>query len=72
MSVITNGVDLDLFRHGRAMRRSSSRPPAGTLVTYAGTHGMAHGLDLVLETAKGLANDAVSFLLVGEGRRRPA
>ena len=39
-------------------------------MTYAGTHGMAHGLDLVLETAKGLANDAVSFLLVGEGAEK--
>jgi colanic acid biosynthesis glycosyl transferase WcaI len=71
MSVITNGVDLDLFRpRPRDEARARLELPPGTLVTYAGTHGMAHGLDLVLDTAKRLANDGVSFLLVGEGAEK--
>ena len=37
-------------------------------MTYAGTHGMAHGLDLVLAVAKRLPE--VRFLLVGEGAEK--
>jgi len=71
MSVITNGVDLDLFRpRSREDARRDLGLPAGPLVTYAGTHGMAHGLDLVLEVAKRLALDGIRFLLVGEGAEK--
>ena len=70
LSVVTNGVDLELFRprprDDSAERRSDL--PEGLLVAYAGTHGMAHGLDLVLEVAKRLPE--VRFLLVGEGAEK--
>ncbi|MEZ4408234.1 MAG: glycosyltransferase [Polyangiales bacterium] len=43
------------------------------MVSYAGTHGMAHGLDAILDVAKGLrARDDLRFLFVGDGAQREA
>lgn len=71
LSVVTNGVDLDLFRPGdRDQARGRLGIPEGFLVTYVGTHGMAHGLATVLDAAKKLADSGVRFLLVGEGAEK--
>lgn len=37
------------------------------LVGYAGAHGLANGLDSVLDAAKQLSNAPVAFVLVGQG-----
>lgn len=37
------------------------------LIGYAGAHGLANGLDTVLDAAKQLANVPVAFILVGQG-----
>jgi glycosyltransferase involved in cell wall biosynthesis len=73
MSIVTNGVDLDLFqvRARDEARRSLGLPP-GFLVTYIGTHGMAHGLGTALDAAKLVAGGGISFLLVGEGAEKAA
>jgi len=71
MSIVTNGVDLDLFRPAdRAAARNRLGLPHGFLVTYVGTHGMAHGLTTVLDAAKHLGRSNVRFLLVGEGAEK--
>lgn len=72
MSVVTNGVDLDLFRplpHDEARR--SLGLPEGFLATYVGTHGLAHGLGTLLDAAR-IAGRGVHFLLVGEGAEKAA
>ncbi len=72
MSVVTNGVDLDLFRPlGRDEARKTLGLPGGFLATYVGTHGLAHGLGTVLDAAK-LAGSSVRFLFVGEGAEKQA
>lgn len=73
ISVIKNGVNLALFN--RASDAKSAALPAelgGRVVAaYVGTHGMAHGLDTILQAAVKLRNDArIAFLLVGDGAER--
>ncbi|MBK04003.1 MAG: glycosyltransferase WbuB [Deltaproteobacteria bacterium] len=77
LSVIPNGVDLDVF---------TPRPPATQLkqrwgitqpfvCSYVGTIGMACGLQVVLESAAQLreqGRDDIAFLLVGDGAQRVA
>jgi colanic acid biosynthesis glycosyl transferase WcaI len=71
MSVITNGVDLELFQpRSRDESRAGLNLGPEPLVIYAGTHGLAHGLDLLLDVAKQLAPEGVRFLLVGEGAEK--
>jgi len=37
------------------------------VVAYIGTHGMAHGLDFILDAAAEIKQDDIQFLFVGEG-----
>ncbi|MBE7183302.1 MAG: glycosyltransferase family 4 protein [Methylobacterium mesophilicum] len=75
ISVVTNGADLSLF--------SPRAPDSGLLESlgisgrfvsgYIGTHGMAHGLDTVLEAARLLDERAPgrhAVLMLGEGARK--
>jgi glycosyltransferase involved in cell wall biosynthesis len=73
VEVIKNGVDLGRF--APASRDTPLRASLGWqgrfIAGYVGTHGMAHGLDAVLEAAKRLRRrDDVGFLFVGEGAER--
>jgi glycosyltransferase involved in cell wall biosynthesis len=71
ISVITNGVDLDLFKPANCQAaRKALGLPEGFLATYVGTHGMAHGLGMVLDAAKAVRDAGVTFLLVGEGAEK--
>ena len=76
ISVVKNGVDLELFSpqpRDNAARRRLGLGERDTLVTYIGTHGLAHGLDTLLDCAKALAARGradVRFLLVGEGAEK--
>lgn len=71
-SVVTNGVDLELFKPGDrvAARQSLGFSPDEFLATYVGTHGMAHGLDVLLEAAAALPENGFRVLLVGEGAEK--
>ncbi len=71
LSVVKNGVDLARFTP--LSRDTDLRRELGAedriVVGYVGTHGMAHGLDTVLDVAKGLPERL--FLFVGDGAERP-
>lgn len=67
---VPNGVDLDLF--------PPPTPPqhSGTFhILYAGTHGLANGLDSILDAAailhkQGLG-DRIRFRMIGDGPQKP-
>ncbi len=72
--VVRNGVDLDAFSLGFSSdgRESLELGLEGKFVAaYVGTHGMAHGLDTILDAAELLRdNDEIVFLMVGDGAER--
>jgi colanic acid biosynthesis glycosyl transferase WcaI len=75
IEVVTNGVDSDLFvpRAPDDALRARLGLTGKFVVTYAGTVGMAHGLDVVLRTGHRLrerGRDDIVFLIVGDGARR--
>lgn len=76
ISVVENGVETDLFSPQSPAADLALRRELGAenkfLVCYAGTMGMAHGLETLLDAAGQLQrNDAgVMFLLVGEGAEK--
>jgi glycosyltransferase involved in cell wall biosynthesis len=73
ISVVRNGVDLSLFA-GDANPlelRASLGLEGKFVVSYVGTHGMAHGLETVLNAAAQLRSHThIAFLLVGDGAER--
>ncbi|HVJ80529.1 MAG TPA: glycosyltransferase family 4 protein [Planctomycetia bacterium] len=73
IDVVTNGVDLDLFRFRsedrRRVRERQGWNDETKVALYLGTHGMAHGLDFVLEAAAQLPGRR--FVFVGDGADKP-
>jgi glycosyltransferase involved in cell wall biosynthesis len=72
IDVVTNGVDLELFRPlDRAQARQAlGLAPDAFLVSYVGTHGMAHGLETALDAAALQKDTPLHLLLVGEGAEK--
>ena len=75
VEVITNGVDSSLFvpRAPDEALRASLGLSGKYVLTYAGTVGMAHGLDVLLRAGRRLrerGRDDIVFLVVGDGARR--
>jgi len=75
IAVVINGVDLDRYsprEQDQAMARQYDLE-GKFVVGYIGTHGLAHALHRVLETAELLRDrKEIVFLLVGGGARRDA
>lgn len=74
VSVIPNGCDLDLFGPQVRPRRLPGAHSWESIAVYAGAHGLANGLDLVLEAARVLAERGearVRIVLVGDGAEKP-
>lgn len=74
VSVVPNGADLDLFGPSVARWRTELARPNEVVAVYAGAHGRANGLDLLLRAASLLqAGSAppLRLLLVGEGSEKP-
>lgn len=73
ITVVRNGVDLALFGGDADARqlRASLGLEDKFVVSYVGTHGMAHGLETVLNAAAQLrSHTRIAFLLVGDGAER--
>ena len=53
ISIITNGVDPDKFRHADATPRDRDLPDLSGkfVIGYIGTHGMVHALDFIIRAA---------------------
>ena len=74
IDVVTNGVNLDTMtpRTPGAALAEKLGLTGKFVAAYIGTHGMAHALDRVLDTAE-LVSDRqdIRFLLVGDGAAKP-
>lgn len=72
--LLSNGVDTEMFGPEKRSSESRKRLAAadassnGTCVAvYAGLHGIAQGLDQILDAAAELKEEKIQFALVGEG-----
>lgn len=75
IALIPNGCDLDIFATETQPWRPEQVNVNDLLAVFAGTHGMANGLDAVLDVAAELKrrerND-IKFLLIGQGKLKSA
>ena len=72
--LLTNGVDTDVYRPMPANAELARMLglEGKKVFLYAGTHGMAQGLDLVLEAARRTADPSILYVLAGEGAEKEA
>lgn len=71
VQVIPNGADLDLFGPQIAPWRPDKARSHEVLAVYAGAHGRANGLDVVIAAAALLRPLPIRIILVGEGSEKP-
>ena len=72
--LVPNGCDLNIFGKESTPWRPESIHEDDLMAVFTGTHGMANGLDAVLDAAKELkarGNDRVKIALVGQGKLKP-
>ena len=75
IALVPNGSDLDIFTSDVEPWRPEQIKPDDFLAVFAGTHGMANGLDAVLDAAvelKQRRRDDIKLLLIGQGKLKPA
>ncbi|TEA79951.1 glycosyltransferase family 4 protein [Allopusillimonas ginsengisoli] len=71
IALIPNGCDLTIFSSDAAPWRPANVNEDDFLALYAGTHGIANGLDALLDVAEQLKNrkqDKIKLLLIGQGK----
>lgn len=73
IDVVTNGVDSSLFfPKPKDLQLEQSLGLRGKFVAgYIGTHGMAHGLETLIEAAQKIEGDRFVFLFLGDGAEKP-
>lgn len=70
ITLISNGCDLDIFANSTQQWRPEGVAATDLMAIYTGTHGMANGLDAVLNAAKVLKErnrDDIKIVLIGQG-----
>jgi glycosyltransferase involved in cell wall biosynthesis len=71
---VPNGCDLDIFATQVQPWRPAQVQPTDLMAVFAGTHGLANGLDAVLDAAvelKRRGRDDIKLLLIGQGKLKP-
>jgi len=74
ISIFKNGANLELFRpkkKNEALEKALMLENK-VVIAYIGTHGMAHGLDFILNSIKSLENSTpeLMFLFLGDGAEK--
>jgi glycosyltransferase involved in cell wall biosynthesis len=75
IAMVPNGCDLSLFQNPVSRWRPAGASPADLLAVYTGSHGVANGLDSVLDAARELkarGRTDIRVLLIGQGKLKPA
>jgi colanic acid biosynthesis glycosyl transferase WcaI len=72
--LLTNGVDVDLYRPQPPDRDLARRLglEGRKVILYAGTHGLAQGLGVVLDAARLTDDPDILYVLAGEGADKAA
>jgi len=71
IALIPNGCDLDIFGQFSEPWRPEGVKSTDLLAVFTGTHGLANGLDAVLNAAAELkrrGRDGIKLLLIGQGK----
>jgi glycosyltransferase involved in cell wall biosynthesis len=74
IAMVPNGCDLDIFASPVMPWRPAQIQSTDLLAVFAGTHGVANGLDALLNVAAELkrrGRDDIKLLLIGKGKLKP-
>jgi glycosyltransferase involved in cell wall biosynthesis len=75
ITMVSNGCDIDLFQNVTASARPVGVGDSDLMVVYTGTHGIANGLNAVLDAAcelKRRGRSDIKLILMGQGKLKPS
>ena len=74
IDVVTNGANMSLFKpiDKDSELLKSLKLTDKFVIGYIGTHGMAHGLEFIVESLKEVKDENIHFLFVGTGAKKEA
>jgi glycosyltransferase involved in cell wall biosynthesis len=75
IALVPNGCDMEIFADAPGPWRPSQVHATDLLALFAGTHGIANGLEAVLDAATELKHRGrhdIKILLIGNGKLKPA
>lgn len=75
IALVPNGCDLGIFAAEVQPWRPAQVKDGDLMAVFAGTHGMANGLDAALDAAAELkrrGRDDIKIVLIGQGKLKPA
>lgn len=76
VTILSNGVDTEMFRpdlRDAAIRSELGASPDDFLVGYCGLHGLAQGLEIVVDAAARLCDQVgIKFVMIGDGPTKEA
>lgn len=74
IDVVTNGANLELFRPRE--KNQTILNELGLcdkfIFGYIGTHGLAHGLEFIIDSIKEINDERIHFLFIGTGAKKDA
>ncbi len=72
IKVVTNGVNVGQYDSTFVNKALAQELNLSNkfVISYIGTHGMAHGLDFILKAASKVTNQDIHFLFVGDGAKK--
>lgn len=74
IKLIPNGCDLDLFQPGdRSQLQLDGISPTDKVAVFTGAHGIANGLDAVLDAAKvikSIGRNDIKLVFIGDGKEK--
>jgi len=74
IDIVTNGANLDMFQAREKNRAILEKLGLQNkfIFGYIGTHGLAHGLEFIIECIKEIKNEELHFLFIGTGAKKEA
>jgi len=75
IELVPNGCDLGIFASGQELWRPKGVSSEELMAVFTGTHGLANGLNAVLDVANELLKrnrTDIKLVLVGQGKEKPA
>ncbi|PHS36972.1 MAG: glycosyltransferase WbuB [Sulfurovum sp.] len=74
IDIVTNGANLELFKPiGKNKEILHTLGLENKFIFgYIGTHGLAHGLEFIIECIKEIKNERIHFLFIGTGAKKDA
>lgn len=74
IDIVTNGANLDMFqaREKNIEIVNNLKLEDKFVFGYIGTHGLAHGLEFIMQCIKEIENEKLHFLFIGTGAKKEA